>query len=316
MESTAIIFVSNLCFSYQKKQQVLNQLELEVPPASIYGFLGANGAGKSTTIRTILGLLQPQKGDIQLFGQDLRTNRRAILSKLGALIESPSLYKHLSGYDNLRIACKYLHLPGSRIPEVLDMVNLTSSAKKKAKQYSTGMKQRLGLAIALLSDPELLILDEPVNGLDPNGIIEIRNIIKELNQRGKTIFLSSHLLSEIEKIATRVGIIKEGHMIFQGTVKELEEVKRSRQRVKIVASEARKVQTVLNGRAKVQLLDSHTLELILDDRETIPALIRKIVEQGVDLYEVTPQRNDLEKLFINLTSNGDHSVETLRKARS
>ncbi len=299
----SIITLQNLQFGYTKKQQVLRQLNLEVPPESIYGFLGPNGAGKSTTIRTILGLLKPQGGQVRLFDQDVRAHRLSVLKRVGALIESPSLYKHLNGYDNLRIACQYLNLPKSRIDEVLEMVNLQHAAQKKVKQYSTGMKQRLGLAIALLNDPELLILDEPVNGLDPTGIIEIRNIIKELHARGKTIFLSSHILSEIEKIATRVGIIKEGQMVFQGTVRELEQLKASNLSIKMAVGDTSKVKSVLNGKLSYHIEDRHLFELSLEDREQIPGLIRQLVDGGVEVYEVIPQRNDLEKLFIKLTSN-------------
>jgi ABC-type multidrug transport system ATPase subunit len=275
---------------------------MEVPEASIYGFLGANGAGKSTTIRTILGLLKPQSGQVQLFGQDVRAHRLSVLKRVGALIESPSLYKHLNGRDNLAIACQYLNLPKARIGEVLELVNLRQAATKKVKEYSTGMKQRLGLAMALLSDPELLILDEPVNGLDPSGIIEIRNIIQELHSRGKTIFLSSHILSEIEKIATRVGIIKDGKMVFQGTVSELEQLKASNLSIKMTVADTAKVADVLNGASTYHIRDKHLLELSLEDRDQLPGLIRQLVDGGIELYEVIPQRNDLEKLFINLTS--------------
>lgn len=301
--SHSIIYIKNLQFGYTKKQKVLQQFNLEVPHASIYGFLGANGAGKSTTIRTILGLLKPQDGQVQLFGKEVRAHRLSVLKRVGALIESPSLYKHLSGYDNLHIACQYLALPKSRIEEVLDMVNLQHASQKKVKQYSTGMKQRLGLAIALLSDPELLILDEPVNGLDPTGIIEIRNIIKKLHAEGKTIFLSSHILSEIEKIATRVGIIKDGQMVFQGTVTELEQLKASHLSIQMSVGDTSKVAGVLNGESSYTIQDEHLLEWVLEDRDQIPGLIRQLVDGGVEIYEVIPQRNDLEKLFINLTSN-------------
>ncbi len=301
--STSVITVRGLHFGYNKNQKILKQLNLEVPPSSIYGFLGANGAGKSTTIRTILGLLKPQLGQVQIFGEEVRFNRLSALKNVGALIEAPSLYRHLSGYDNLRITCQYLGLPKSRIGEVLEMVNLQHAATKRAKQYSTGMKQRLGLAVALLSDPEILILDEPVNGLDPTGIIEIRNIIKGLHQRGKTIFLSSHILSEIEKIATRVGIIKEGTMVFQGTVNELQQLKSSSLNVKVLVNDSQKVENVLNGSHKYQILDKNQIELTLEDQEQLPIIIRNMVNKGIDLYEVIPQRNDLEKLFINLTSN-------------
>lgn len=298
-----IISIESLNFGYHKNQRTLNQLNLTVPKASIYGFLGANGAGKSTTIRSILGLLKPQSGTIKLFGKDIKSNRLELLGKVGSLIESPSLYKHLSGYDNLKIACKYLNIPTSRISEVLELVNMTENAHKISKKYSTGMKQRLGLAMALLPDPELLILDEPTNGLDPTGIREIRNILQSLNQQGKTIFLSSHLLSEIEKIATQVGIIKSGTMIFQGTIKALEELRMNNLKVNIITTNTAQAVEALNGKHKTTIIDAHNLEISIDDKESLPYIIETFVNKGIKLYEISPQKNDLEKLFINLTEN-------------
>ena len=245
--SNPIIAVQALNYAYIRKAPVLRDLNLAVPQASIYGFLGANGAGKSTTIRTILGLLKPQAGQVQLFGKDITKDRINILRNVGSLIESPSIYKHLSGYDNLKVLCQYLSIPAKRIEEVLAMVNLQEHSRKISKQYSTGMKQRLGLAMALLPDPELLILDEPTNGLDPKGIIEIRNIIQHLNEAGKTIFLSSHLLSEIEKLATQVGIIRDGTMIFQGTIQALEQLRMRNLKVQITSNETAKIIKLLDG---------------------------------------------------------------------
>lgn len=303
MTNSNIISTAQLNVGYTRGTLVIDQLNLRVPRASIYGFLGANGAGKSTTIRTILGLLRPHSGQIQLFGKDLKSNQKEVLSKVGSLIESPSLYQHLSGYTNLKIACKYWNLPNFRIDEVLEMVNLTKAANRTVKQYSTGMKQRLGLAIALLSDPELLILDEPTNGLDPTGIIEIRTILQRLHEQGKTIFLSSHLLSEIEKIATQVGILKNGKMAFQGTIEELEQLRTSNLQVKIVSSDAQRAKSILNGNYQSTLEGNRALHLKLQNEEKLPKIIHQLVDAGLDLYEVSPQKNDLEKLFINLTSN-------------
>ncbi|MCB0606263.1 MAG: ATP-binding cassette domain-containing protein [Lewinellaceae bacterium] len=275
-----------------------------MPESSIYGFLGANGAGKSTTIRSILGLLKPQAGKISLFGMEQQSaNRMPILRKVGSLIEDPSLYKHLSGYDNLKIACKYLNLPTSRIGEVLELVNLEKNSRKISKEYSTGMKQRLGLAIALLPDPDLLILDEPTNGLDPTGIIEIRNILKHLHEQGKTIFLSSHLLSEIEKIATQVGIVKDGKTVFQGAIEDLENLRKKNFAVNIVASNSSEIAGKLNGKYPSKILGSENMQIYLDEREALPVLINDLVNMGARLYEVSPQRDNLEELFIDLTTN-------------
>jgi ABC-2 type transport system ATP-binding protein len=300
--SYPIIAVQALNYAYTRKAPVLRNLNLAVPQASIYGFLGANGAGKSTTIRTILGLLKPQAGQVQLFGKDITKDRINILRNTGSLIEAPSIYRHLSGYDNLKVLCQYLNLPKSRIEEVLTMVNLQQHSRKASKKYSTGMKQRLGLAMALLSDPELLILDEPTNGLDPKGIIEIRHIIRRLNEAGKTIFLSSHLLSEIEKLATQVGIIKDGTMIFQGTIQALEQLRMRNLKVQITSSETAKIIDCLAGNLATQRLDDETIMLTLDNREALPELIDKLVGAGIRLYGVSPEKNDLEKLFVDLTA--------------
>lgn len=300
--TTSVISVEGLDFGYTSGKPILKQLSLNVPPSSIYGFLGANGAGKSTTIRSILGLLKPQSGAIRLFEKEIRANRLEVLKKVGTLIESPSFYRHLSAYDNLKISCKYLNVPFSRINEVLDLVNLTNHSKRISKEYSTGMKQRLGLAMALLSDPELLILDEPTNGLDPTGIIEFRNILTNLNQMGKTIFLSSHLLSEIERIATQVGIIKNGVMLFQGTIEELEKFRKTSLSINIVSPDVTKAADSLAGRYETKLLGTDSLEIVMDDRENIPKIIEEFVGKGIRLYEVSPQKDDLEKLFINLTT--------------
>lgn len=297
-----IISVEDLNFSYSKGQPTLDQLQLAVPRGSIYGFLGANGAGKSTTIRTILGLLKPQSGRIRILGKDLHRHRLEVLGNIGSLIEAPSIYKHLSGYDSLRIACTYLNVPKTRIDEVLELVNLSASKHKISKQYSTGMKQRLGLAMALLTDPELLILDEPTSGLDPTGIIEIRTILQNLHAQGKTIFLSSHLLSEIERIATQVGIIKNGTILFQGTIEELQQLKSDNLRVNILLDDATKAKQLLNGHANAHVQQGK-LELTLQDREELPAIIATLVTNGIRLYEVQPQKTDLEQLFINLTEH-------------
>lgn len=301
-QADSIITVDELEFGYSRKQLTLRQLNLDVPRGAIYGFLGANGAGKSTTIRAILGLLYPRSGQVRLFGRDLRKHRLTILKKTGALIEEPSLYKHLSGYDNLRIACRHLNLPRTRIDEVLELVQLSTHRHKPARQYSTGMKQRLGIALALLNDPELLILDEPVNGLDPSGIIEIRHILQTLNEQGKTIFLSSHLLSEIERIATRVGIIKDGATLFEGTIEELEQVKARTLSFRLVTSNPAGVVELLNGDYPTVLRGDNSLELVLPDRELLPQILERLTAQGIKIYEAGQQKSDLENLFIHLTS--------------
>ncbi len=303
MNDYPIISVSGLNTGYTRNRLILDRLNLSVSKGAIYGFLGVNGAGKSTTIRTLLGLLAPHSGSVRIFGKDIQSHRLEILSKIGSLIESPSLYKHLSGEENVKIACKYLRVNENRISEVLDLVNLSQHRKKLTKNYSTGMKQRLGLGIALLSDPELLILDEPTNGLDPSGIIEIRKIIQRLHQTGKTILLSSHLLSEIEKIATQVGIIKNGTIIFEGTIHALEQLKDQHLMVKIITSDNAQALSVLSEKYQVEMNDHDYLNVMLDSREQIPDISKMLHIQAIKVYEVSIQKNDLENLFINLTEN-------------
>lgn len=295
------IIIDNLHYGYSYRKLILDRLELEVPKGAIYGFLGANGAGKSTTIRSILGLLTPQKGSIRLFGKDIESNRLEVLGRVGSLIESPTIYKHLSGYDNLMISARYLHVAPQRIEAVLKLVDLQAHSRKTAGKYSTGMKQRLGMAMALLGDPELLILDEPTNGLDPSGIREFRQVIQRLHDQGKTIFLSSHLLGEIEKMATHVGILESGSLIFQGTVRELEQRKNGRFGVRLMTSDDQIARGLLQDRAVPIRAVENGLELELTAQQELPGLIEMLVSQGVRINEVSPLKDDLEKLFIDLT---------------
>lgn len=214
------IETNDLSFDYGP-QKVLRGVDLRIPAGSIYGYLGKNGSGKSTTIKLLLGLSEPSAGTISCFGQDLRTHRTAILERVGNLIENPAYYPHLTAYENLKYLALCRRCSRAAIGEALRTVGLSDTGRKKAKRFSTGMKQRLGIAMALLHDPDLIILDEPLNGLDAEGIVEIRQLLKSLQRAGKTIFLSSHILSEIEKVCTHVGILDRGRLIFQGRMEEL-----------------------------------------------------------------------------------------------
>ncbi|WP_426295189.1 ABC transporter ATP-binding protein [Dyadobacter endophyticus] len=226
--SAYIIQTDRLAYAYGERQ-VLQNISLQVPAGSIFGFLGPNGSGKTTTIRLLLGLIQTGKQRITLFGQDINGNRLSILRRVGALIEIPTLYPHLTGQQNLEIARLARNADRDQVGKVLRMVGLTDDASLKVNGYSLGMRQRLGIALALLGDPDLLILDEPTNGLDPAGIREIRSLLIELSQEhGKTIFVSSHLLSEMEKMVTDVAIIHNGHLLFQGPIGGLYQAYQSR----------------------------------------------------------------------------------------
>lgn len=211
-----------LSHRFGKETPILRGIDLEVPAGSIYGFLGPNGAGKTTTLKLILGLLSLQQGMVNIFGKDFTTNRLSILRETGAFIENPSVYGQLSAAENMELFRLLYRTPKEWVSEALEITGLAHTGKKPAGKFSLGMKQRLGIAIALLHRPKLLILDEPTNGLDPNGILEIRELLKRLNrEKGITILLSSHLLSEIEKTATHTGIIHQGRMLYQGSLENL-----------------------------------------------------------------------------------------------
>lgn len=299
-----IIETQNLDFAFSKDDLVLKGLNLQVEQGSIYGFLGPNGSGKTTTIRLLLGLLPSSKENVKLFGHNLQDNRINILSKTGSLIEQPSLYEHLSGFDNLEITRRIRNANKNRIDKALELVDLKTASEKKVKEYSLGMKQRLGLAIALLSEPELLILDEPVNGLDPNGIIEIRELLLKLNkENGITIFLSSHLLSEIEKIVTHLGVLSKGKLVFQGQYNDLKELQNKSATIHIETSDNQKSFEIISAKFQApSLLNSH-LMVHYQDKEQIAAICKLLVETNIDIYKMQLHNNDLENIFLEITKN-------------
>ncbi|MBU3217973.1 ABC transporter ATP-binding protein [Clostridium estertheticum] len=216
-----VLKVDNLSKTY-KNIKVVDNINLNVKEGTIYGFLGPNGAGKSTTIRMILGLIKATSGTVKLFGDDIPENRIKVLKRIGAIVESPSYYGHLSAYDNLKIWSELKGVNSNKIIEVLKLLNLSEAKSKKVNNFSLGMKQRLGIAQALIGDPDFLILDEPTNGLDPMGIREIRNLLISLAKDfNKTIFISSHILSEMELIVDDVGIINKGKLLYEGSLSKL-----------------------------------------------------------------------------------------------
>ncbi len=300
-----IIKTENLGFSYAKNRKDIKNLSLKVPKGSIYGFLGPNGSGKTTTIRLLLGLLKKNEGVIELFDKTIEKSRIENLGKIGALIENPSLYGNLNALENLKIAANYRgNISKERIEEVLEIVKLSYAKHKKVKAYSLGMKQRLGLAISLLSEPSLLILDEPTNGLDPKGIIEMRELIKELNQNhGTTIFISSHLLSEIEKTCTHVGIIREGEMLFQDTVKALQESQNDTLKIEIETDDVKKVKEVLSTFSlSFEEINDHTITTTVNHKKDITTVIDAIRNHQAEIYQIKIM-NNLEELFLSLTEN-------------
>ena len=299
MDNSSVIKTNGLCYSYSTESKAVSSLFLDIKKGQIYGFLGPNGSGKTTTLRLLLGLLPPQRGSVKLFQQDLATNRLANLRRIGSLIESPSLYGHLSAIENLGIYRRIYGVSEDRVHQVLHLVGLEQVGSKPFKKYSLGMKQRLAIALALLPKPELLILDEPTNGLDPSGIIELRQLIKKLNtDEGMTIVISSHILAEVEKIVSHVGIIAHGQMMFQGSIQQLRALQEHNGKILI---------DTVDNKAALALLKAYTpewqgeqLAIPFMDNRQVADIGRMLMNQGLDVYLLQPQKNDLEQLFINL----------------
>jgi ABC-type multidrug transport system ATPase subunit len=296
------IQTDQLSYNFSKGEQVLNNINLLVPKGSIYGFLGPNGAGKTTTLKLVLGLLKKQQGTISVLGQDLQEHRIEILKNVGSLIESPSLYGHLTATENLKIWQKVYQCPKERIEEVLRIVDLDKTGKKKAGKFSLGMKQRLSIAIALLHSPELLILDEPTNGLDPNGIKEVRELLTKINKEGVTIVISSHLLSEIEKMINHVGIIHEGSIVFQGTFKDLQIRQTSNSLVAFEVSDNEKSIAILKESSTEFTEENGRLIVKSDSIEETAKLNEKLVAAGIGVHQIATVKNDLESIFMDITN--------------
>lgn len=303
----AIVNVTDLTKQF-KNITAVQDLSFSVNEGDVYGFLGQNGAGKSTTIRMLLTLIKPSAGEIEIFGKKLTANRNEILSQIGAVIEKPDVYKYLSAYENLKLFARLsgVKVSEEKLMEQLDKVGLVHRAKDTVKTFSQGMKQRLGIAIALVHNPRLIILDEPTNGLDPQGIADIRNLILHLSRDlKKTIIVSSHLLSEIEQVATRVLIIDKGKKIIEGNALELFDPSQT-----IV-----ELQTFDNGYALQQLQVSawnthlqpqrDTAILIKLDRQLIPQLHRDLVDMDIQVLSLQP-RHSLEDYFLQVTSGNQH----------
>ena len=295
-----MIETEGLAKKYGDKYSV-RKCRLRIRPGCVYGFLGPNGAGKSTTMKMILGLVRPTAGKIRIFGSEVTDrNRIEILKDTGSLIESPSYYGHLNGRENLEIIQTLKGVPREEIDEVLQIVRLEGQQKKKVREYSLGMKQRLGLAAALLGRPKLLLLDEPTNGLDPAGIQEMRDLISDLPKHyGMTVMVSSHLLSEMDQMATDVGIIDKGKMIYQGSLEKLHEQAKSSLRVR-----------VLNQGTAARILDEHRekyriegTDLLLPERSEreVADMVAFLAGQGAQITHVEIQQKSLEDIFLALT---------------
>ena len=301
--SNYIIETQNLSFGYSESLTI-EGINLKIEKGSIYGLLGPNGAGKTTTIRLLLGLLQPMDGDVKLFGMSHTSKPLEILKNVGAMIESPSLYEHLSGLDNLEITRRIHKAPRNRIDEVLEIVKLQSASRTRVKNYSLGMKQRLGLALSLISKPQLLILDEPTNGLDPHGIIETRELLFRLtNDFGISVLISSHLLSEVEKLVTHIGILSKGKLAFQGTMQELLALKQQQGILRIQTNNNQSAAIVLKDQLNISVKIAESLELKFNNKEEIAQIAKALINKGIDVYELYVINTDLEQIFLDITNN-------------
>ncbi|MEM9201049.1 MAG: ATP-binding cassette domain-containing protein [Actinomycetota bacterium] len=279
---------------------VVDTLTFELPTGGVTGFLGPNGSGKSTTIRMLLGLIRPTAGSATVLGYPV-SDPASYIDQVGALIDSPALYPNLSGLDNLRVYAELAGVAGGRIPEVLDIVRLTGRETDKASSYSLGMKQRLAIAIALLRDPPILVLDEPTNGLDPAGIVEIRNLIKDLGASGRTVLVSSHVLAEMQAACDRFVVIRDGQLLFTGTADELLDAGPSR--VVVRPEQARDLhklgQTIQAQGYEVETVDR---DLIVNAPPNVSARLNELAfSVGITLSELITRQDDLEDIFLHLT---------------
>lgn len=306
-----IIKVEHLSKHYRDLKAV-NDISFTVNQGDVYGFLGQNGAGKSTTIRMLLTLVQPTEGRIELFGMDLKKQRNDILRQIGAVIERPDLYKYLTAYENLSLFARMSGIKPSRslLMAQLEQVGLAERAHSKAKTFSQGMKQRLGIAVALVHDPQLIILDEPTNGLDPQGIADIRRLIIQLSrERGKTVLVSSHLLHEIEITANRMIIIDKGRKITEGNVAELFDP--SKMLIRVTINNIDVIASQLEQSVWKDLIkEKEENEILFQmEQQNVPALTAALVNMGAAISAVQPQHS-LEAYFLALTTDNRH-VDTL-----
>lgn len=295
---TLAVETRGLTKRYSSGVLAVSDLSLRVRKGEVYGFLGPNGAGKTTTLRMLSGLLHPTSGSALVVGAVPGTPRS--LAALGAMVETPAFYPYLSGRDNLRVVARYCGAPSSRIEPVLEQVDLKDRAHHKFKTYSTGMKQRLGVAAALLKDPQLLILDEPTSGLDPQGTVEMRALIRNLRQGGRTVLLSSHLLNEVELTCDRVGVISSGKLVAEGTIEEMRA--RGGQALLVRAApldQARRLLETVIGADHVSERDG-VLSLQVDPAQAA-SINRRLVADGVDVSELRMSEQSLEDVFLELT---------------
>jgi len=298
-----VIEISGLSKRF-KEVRAVNEVDFKVHKGDVFGFLGPNGAGKSTTIRMILSLISPTAGTIKIFGKSLNENRKEILTNIGAIVEKPDFYLYLSAIKNLKILAKISgkEITHKKIVELLELVGLKDRAKSKVKTFSHGMKQRLGIAQALLHNPELIVLDEPTTGLDPQGVKEIRDLIIHLSkEENKTIFLSSHVLSEIELVANRMLIINKGSKVVEGEVNQLLSSKTLKVTIEVENVEAaKKVLESTKWYSQIESVTGKKFSINMEDKD-IPEVNKYLVENGVMVNSLVPVRS-LEDYFLTITA--------------
>jgi len=296
-----IIETHDLNFQFQKNKKLLHNVSIHVPEKSIYGFLGPNGAGKSTTIRLITGLLGEQNpGEISIFGKPLALQLPSAFSQMGCIIETPTLYGHLTGLEHLQFVATLQNIDNPDFNDLLELVGLTHAKDMKAKKYSLGMKQRLSIAMALVNNPKLLILDEPVNGLDPQGIIEMRLLLQKLNrERNITIFISSHILAEVEKLCTHIGILYNGQIQFEGTMAELK-AKNSGTSILVEVKDLHLHFDLIAQHSPIEQINENEFLIHFSHKDEIPLFTTFLTSKNIPVYKIQPQ-GGLEEWFINLT---------------
>lgn len=295
-----LVKVDKINKSYGKKQ-VLHDVSFEIDEGEILGFIGPNGAGKTTTIKLMTGLQKIDSGEVYINGFNIQTDFEKAIERVGGIIESPDNYQYLSGYDNLMMYARlYPDVTKKRIDELIEISGLKNRLKDKVSTYSLGMKQRLGIAIALVNDPNVLILDEPTNGLDPEGIKELRDLIKKLSKKGITIFISSHNLSELESFITNACIIQNGKIVKTASIDELKKMSESFYVIEV--DDAKKAMKVLDD--EVELIDKNTISVKVSKKD-VAMVIKKLVKNDIRVYSSVPQQKTLEEAFLDTTGGNE-----------
>lgn len=299
MESGPIVSFKNVTFKYPGGTITPKGINLAIPKGAIYGFLGPNGSGKTTSLKLLLGLLSPAGGTITRYDC---TDTTALYERAGAMVEEPSLYPHLTARQNLVLTARLRGYSHTRVEEVLDITNMLTNADRKVRGFSTGMKQRTALAQALIHEPDLLVLDEPGNGLDPHGIIDLRELIKKLNRQSDvTVIFSSHQLSEVQKLCTHIGLINEGNILYEGPTEGLLAMQNEMGGVSLRVSNPARALTLFSDRGIIAEQQESYLFVPTEADDEVAGLVRLLIENGLDLYDMKRQLPDLEALFTTLT---------------